>query len=665
MSDRVDLREFVGGFVVESDELVAAANAALLDIDAGNAEGSARPRAVRDLFRALHTLKGLAGMLGVEPIVEVAHALETLVRAADRVGGRLRRGAVELCLQGVRAIGDRVRAVAEGRPVEPAPDRLLDAIAATDQAAAAEAPTVSLGSSWDVRLTPAERAQVVAAVQARRDLWTVSFTPSDERAGRGITIASVRSRVSALAEIIKVVPRKTELADAPAGLVFDLLVSSTATEAQLAEAVDAPADAVRRLEIEVAAPAAEPELEIPELGDEPVQIGRSVIRVELARLDELQDQLSLLLVARFRLDREIARLAAAGGDARGFRQVAELQARLLRDLRRAILRARMVRVAEILEPLPLIVRSVARAADKEVALVIDAQGSELDKAVADRLLPAIVHLVRNAVDHAIEPADERERAGKPRAGRIGVVCVERAGSQLEVAISDDGRGIDRAEVARRAGRAIDDDAALLDVLATPGFSTRDVATSTSGRGLGMDIVRRITVSELGGELVVASAPGQGTTFTLRVPLTIAIVDAFSFECGGQAFVVPVASIEEIFELGDDRAASLPAAAPAAAPVALHERRGRAIPVVALGSLLSLEPAADPRKALVVRRNGEPMAFAVDRMLGRHEVVVRPIDDPLARIVGVAGATDLGDGRPTLVLDLAELGAAFHARQECS
>jgi two-component system chemotaxis sensor kinase CheA len=175
----------------------------------------------------------------------------------------------------------------------------------------------------------------------------------------------------------------------------------------------------------------------------------------------------------------------------------------------------------------------------------------------------------------------------------------------------------------------------------------------------MDIVRRIVVRDLGGELALMTDIGVGTTFTLTVPLTIAIIDVFSFECGDQPFVVPVAAIEEIFELAECRRIDGPAPTRGRLPITLCERRGRPMQIVSLGRMLRLgkNPEA-ATKALVIRRGGEALAFAVDRMLGRHEVVVRPIEDVLARVPGVAGATDLGDGRPTLLLDLVELGTAI-------
>ena len=679
MTDQVDLREFVAGFVAESDELIAAANAALLDIEAGNLAGAPRPRAIRELFRALHTLKGLAGMIGVEPIVELAHGLEGLVRTADRAGSALARDAVDVSLRGVAAIAARVRAVAEQRAPAAIPAELLDAIAAAAAAdgdsqrrpaASAVADAVN-PPGWDTGLLPGDRQLLAAAWRAGHRVWRMSFVPSEANAGRGVTIGSVRARLAELGEVIKVVPRGTP--GQASSIAFDLLIASAAPADALAQAAATTPDQLVALTAPPESLAPEP----PAARAEPnhsalaasagdgdagtsdergAVLGRALVRVELARLDELQDQLSLLIVSRFRIEREVAALAERGADVRALREIANLQGRQLRDLRRAILRARMVRVTEVLEPLALLVRSLGRSAQKEVRLEIEARDTELDKAVADRLLPALIHLVRNAVDHAIEPADERVARGKPSAGTIRVSCLDVGGSRIELTVQDDGRGIDRRAIAARSQRAIDDDAALLDVLTSPGFSTRDVVTRTSGRGVGMEIVRRIATGDLGGELAMSTTPGAGTAFTLRVPLTIAVVDVFSFACGVQTFVVPVSSVEEIFELRPGQDLLPPAAPGASSPVRLAERRGQAVPLRSLGSLLAIDDGAAARKAIVIRRQGAPLGFTVDRMLGRHEVVVRPVDDELVKVPGIAGSTDLGDGRPTLVLDLYALGA---------
>jgi two-component system chemotaxis sensor kinase CheA len=663
VTDPVDLREFIGGFVVEADELVASASVALLEIETANAAGSSRPRAVRELFRALHTIKGLAGMIGVEPIVEISHALETLVRTADRGGGVLRRGAVDVALQGIAAIAVRVRAVAARRTVEPLPEALLAAIAAVD---VRPEPVVEtpLALEWHDRLAPGERMQLAIGLRDGGRALAVTFAPSEANVARGVTIASVRARLAEQGDVIKVVPRATP--DQASTVAFDILLVTTAATTLIAEIAATTADRL----VELVAPTPRSSDDSAELAStdelDPVEdttaLGRSVVRVELARLDELQEQLSLLIVARFRLEREISAQVERGADVRQLREISALQGRLLRDLRRAILRARMVRVAEVMAPLSLLVRSLSRSAGNEVQLELGAGDAEVDKTVADRLMPALIHLVRNAVDHAIEPASERVARGKPRSGTISVSCSEIAGNRVEIVVADDGRGIDRAAVARRATCAVETDLDLLEVLTTPGFTTRDVVSRTSGRGLGMDIVRRIANTDLGGELALTTTPGVGTSFVLRVPVTIAVLEVFSFECGGQTFVVPVSSVEEIFEIAADQITQPPAAPGASSPVRLIERRGQAVPILALGTLLAIDSGAAARKAMVIRRNGEPIGFAVDRMLGRHEVVVRPMSDQLVRAPGISGATDLGDGRPTLVLDLFALGESARERQ---
>jgi two-component system chemotaxis sensor kinase CheA len=315
----------------------------------------------------------------------------------------------------------------------------------------------------------------------------------------------------------------------------------------------------------------------------------------------------------------------------------------------------MVSVAELLERVPLIVRGMKRTTGKQVRLVIDAGKAELDKAVAERVFPAIVHLVRNAVDHAIEAPEERVSLGKSPEGTITVACFEHSDTQLEIRVSDDGRGIDAANVSRRASRPPPKDTrGLLDLLTLPGLSTLDAATSNSGRGMGMDIVRRIAVEMLGGELSLETTPGRGSSFTMRLPMSISILDSFSFVCGPQSFAVPMAVVDEIIDLDSERIVQTPAprAAANALDLRLLERRGEAIPLYGLASILQLSAAPGGRgKAFIIRPQGQALAFAIDRVLGQQEIVVRPVSDPLVRVPGIAGTTDLGDGQPTLVLDL--------------
>jgi two-component system chemotaxis sensor kinase CheA len=363
-----------------------------------------------------------------------------------------------------------------------------------------------------------------------------------------------------------------------------------------------------------------------------------------------------MVVGRARLERAVEALAAAGGDVRALAALVREQGLHLRDLRAAIMRARMVQVSELLERAPLIVRGLSKSSGKPVRLSIDAGNAELDKAVGERLLPVIVHLLRNAVDHAIEPADERAAAGKPLEGRLRIVCAERGGSRLELQVTDDGRGIDREAVAARAGLPVPaTDTELLALIVRPGLSTLDAATHTSGRGLGMEIVKRIVVDELGGSLGMTTEAGVGTTFRVEVPLSVTIVDAFAFACGGDTFVVAASAVEELREVEPGAVVDAPRRRGAATGARLLRLRDRECPLYSLAPLLGAPAGGGPRpKAILLRDERGAIAFEVDRMIGRQEIVVRPIADPLVRVKGVAGTTDLGDGRPTLVLDLLAL-----------
>ncbi|NMO18295.1 chemotaxis protein CheA [Pyxidicoccus fallax] len=666
----MDLADFLPAYLAEAEELLGAAHRHLLAVETSVRRGLAHPRAVRELFRALHTIKGLSAMVDVEPIVAIAHWMETSLRHADRAGGRLPEPSVEPLMEGLREIEQRVRQLAAGKQAAPVPAGLLERLEALESIVLGTAPAqkpapavLELDAAIAARLSAAEKEQLTTGAAAGRRAVRLDFVPSAERAAAGVTINSVRDRVAKLAETVKVLPLSGPAAGG-GSLTFVLLLLTDATDAALLEAAGGEPASMRALtgaapEPAQAVPAApEPEPALLEEEPEEQRRGAGTLRVEVSRLDEALERLAALVVNRSRLTRAVAALTAAGAPTRELTAILQENGRQLRDMRAAIIRLRMVRVGDVLERLPLLVRGLRRSTGKAVRLELDVGDAELDKAVADRLLPALVHLVRNAVDHALESPDERRAAGKPEEGVVRLACHAGASGLLDISVADDGRGVDARAVAARAGGPVPQTPdALLEVLCRPGFSTRDAATATSGRGMGMDIVRRIIVDQLGGELALETRPGAGTTFRLRVPLTITLVDAFVFECAGLRYAVAVGSVDELIDVDPARLVR-PAGA---SGVVLVERRGSAVPLLSLESLLELERRDGQEgrgtKALIVRQRGEPVAFAVDRLVCQQEIVLRPLEDPLVRVSGVAGATDLGDGQPTLVLDLAALGLA--------
>jgi two-component system chemotaxis sensor kinase CheA len=659
----LDVDEFLYGYLSEADELLAAANAHLLALDAAAGQDQSDHRVVRELFRSMHTLKGLSAMVGADPIVDLAHEMESVLREADRAGGRLPDRAVDLLLSGVKAIEERVGALRTGQVPAAAPAALLQAIANLQVAPE----LIEIGGDFDLepelagKLSAAEKQQLRQGIAGGRRALRAEFVPSAERAREGLTITSIRARVAKMGEIVKVLPRAIPpVGDQPGGVAFVLVVLTDGTNDALAEAAVTSPGEVRA--IQSAAPAVV-ELDVEPLAKvDPRQGGvRDYVRVEVRRLDDALERLSDLVITRSRLRRAVGELASAGVNVRALAVILGENDRQLKHLRSAIMRARMVPAAEALERAPLLVRGLSKSSGKQVRLELETGHAELDKSVAERIFPAIVHLLRNAVDHAIEMPEVRRAHGKPEEGRIRIVCREHGGNQLELTVEDDGAGIDRVRVAAKAGaRVPESDAELLDLITRPGLSTMGAVTQTSGRGMGMDIVRRV-VAELGGRLELRTREGEGTTFRMLVPLSITIVEAFSFVCGDEVFAVPVGVVDELADLESAQVVDPPEAHHRQGRARLLKHRGAVLPLFRLSAVLGLPAHETPRpKAMVVSLDAQPFAFEVERMIGQQEIVVRPLEDPLVDVAGVSGSTDLGDGKPTLVLDLIGLARKIAA-----
>lgn len=378
----------------------------------------------------------------------------------------------------------------------------------------------------------------------------------------------------------------------------------------------------------------------------------STVRVPVDRLDTLVDTVGEVVVARSRL----AEVGRAVADADLSDALGRLD-RLTADLYENVLRARMMPLGVVLARFPRMVRDLAASLGKEIDLVAEGADVELDRSVVEQLADPLLHVLRNAADHGIETPAERERAGKPRRGTIRVVT-RREQNRVVIDVSDDGRGIDLARVrakaaekglvTREAAQAMSENDAYL-LLTHPGFSTREDVSATSGRGVGMDVVRT-WVESVGGSLVVRSEPGRGTTVSLRVPLTLAILQALVVSVGAERYVVPLDAVEATVDL---RAAGV--AEEGGREVFRHD--GEKVPLVRLARALEVPGAGDGRYALVVERHGRRAGLAVDEVLAKGEVVVKPLARRLLA-PGIGGATVLGDGRVALVLDV---GGLFEGR----
>jgi two-component system chemotaxis sensor kinase CheA len=621
MTDELFAAGFMDDYFAECDEHLAAIRRILLDLgEAG--EGRALPRAVvEELFRSFHSIKGISGMVGLEAAERLAHEMESFLRPLRSDEARLSGGALDTLAAGIDALERVIAARRSGQPA-PAIDSAVERLDRGMEAAAA---------------LPAEGAAAPAAD------YRITFVPSPARLARGVNVDAVRERLRETGVILDAAPKVVA-----GGIAFEFLFAGALDAATIerwredgltveALAAAAPVDASS------AAVAA----------DVVTQVGPShVVRVDLTRLDELMRMIGGLVIARARLDEALGRVEGhvPPVEWRAVEESTQAIERQLRDLREGVMRVRLVPIGEILRRVPFVVRDLLRDGGRRVRMDLRGQDTEIDKFLIERMLDPVLHLARNAVSHGFEPADERIAAGKPPEGTLTLAAAS-IGDAVVLDIADDGRGIDEAAVVARAremGLTVPDPpldrARLLDLICTPGFSTRDETDRASGRGVGMAVVKT-TVEDLNGHISLETEAGRGTRFRIELPLTLAILDALIAHIGDRTFAVPQAAVREVFELD-------PALLRRLEGNEIVPFRGATLPVLRLSDVFAVE--ARPGRALhafVVGSGPDAVAVAVDRISGQREIVVRSLDDALIKVPGVTGATDLGDGRAVLILDL--------------
>jgi len=635
--------QFIDDYHAECDEHLATARRALLALESGP-QASPDPQLLRELFRSLHTLKGLSGMVGEAIPERVAHALEESLRSADRAGGPLPPRFVDAFFAGVELL-ERSIATRRSGGAAVDPDAVLDRLAAAlESDPATMVPAEAIGTD----------TRAVEATGTDEVVYHFEFVPSAALAGRGVGVDGIRTRLGAFGTVLDARPRMVG-----SGLVFDFWVSVSPDRHPEQEWEE---DGLRWTPAPVAAPPvpAPPAVAVRESSAR--ALASSVARVELSRLDVVMRLVGDLVVSRSRLDD----LLHQAGDAAGIRDALEetsaAMERQIRQLRESVMRIRLVPIGEVFERLRFAARDAIRESGKQVVLAFHGQGTELDKLVVDRMLEPLLHLVRNAVSHGIERPGERLAQGKPAQGTLTLRAAT-SGDRIRVEVEDDGAGIDVERVAQRARAqgllGPDEPLAaerLLELLCAPGFSTRDDADMTSGRGVGMDVVAA-TIRALAGELSLQTTPGRGTRFVIELPLTLMILDALLVEIGAQQMAVPQPALREILQVD-------------ASTIVSFENndvvayRGGVLPLISLSRIFGLtskRPASV--YVLVVGSEAAPTGLLVDRLGGLREIVVHPVSDPLVAVPGVSGATELGDGRVSLILDTAALQRMAQEQRE--
>ncbi len=622
----MDISKYAALFLAESREHLSTCNLLLLEWER---EPSAT-EPVGGLFRAVHTIKGMAATMGYTGVADLAHRMENLLDALRQGRVAAGSGVFQLMFRSVDAL---VRAVeAAGTGADLADEGLGAELDAAAKAGVPEpAGSQPAGRTASAR-TPARRRAAEPAAPVR----PVQVAIRSDAVMRGARASLVLRKAEALGIVSGVRPPVTHLHEDFDGRLYFRLVSRS-SEKEIEAALRAAGD-VESIRFEESA------------GEVEAAVRGRQIRVDLLRLDALMKQVGELVVAKNRL----AVLTAMSAEPE-LGEVSDRIARLVSEMQSEVIAARMTPVGEVFDRFPRLVRDLARDLGKRIRFDMEGEGIELDRSILDEVGEPLLHLIRNAADHGIEPPEQREAAGKPVEGRI-LLSASRERNSVALRVTDDGRGIDRNAIlakARREGLAdgasdVLTDDLLLRVLSRPGFSTAHAVSGVSGRGVGVDVaVTRVRA--LGGTLEIRTEPGRGTTFVIRVPLTLAIVRALLADAAGERYAVPLAYVAETVEW-DARSVT-----------AIRERealvvRDRVIPTVHLRDLVGRRagpPAA--RAPTVILEIGERRtALVVDALRGQQDIVVEPFEAPRGMPPFVGGATILADGAPALILDAAAL-----------
>ena len=629
----MDLTRYADLFLTESREHLSAINHLLLELERDPT--AAEPLSA--IFRAVHTVKGMSATMGYEAVATLTHELETVLDAVRRGERKITPTVMDALFEGADVLESSVEQAVRGQDATADAAPVIERLRAMGRMSG-EFPAITSASPAPVSsASPAPVAPLVPSALLIR-VRLAANVPL-----RGVRAFVVVKRAESLGRVVEVRPPVEALQAEHFEREFAIRLETELPPDEIASALRSAGD-VERVDIEdLKARAAA-------LASESGRARSSRnVRIDLRRLDALMNLIGELVITRGRL----VQLALTRDDPALTDAVAEAS-RLVSDLQDQIMASRMVPVWQVFDRFPRLVRDSARALGKRIEFTIEGKEIELDRSMLDEIGDPVVHLLRNAIDHGFESEAERLAAGKPPVGRL-VLSAARERSSITIRVTDDGRGIDRDRVlakARRLGlvdsgrtELSDDD--LIRLISRPGFSTAERVTDISGRGVGIDVVHA-RIRSLGGSVEIRSTPGRGTTVTMRLPLTLAILRALLVRVDGDTFAVPMTHVNETVEL---EGASLKS-------VKGHEvlmLRDDVLPLVRFRSLLGLAADGARMPQVIVLEVGERRAgLVVDELAGQQDIVVKQFDAVRNAAALFSGATILGDGAPALIVDVGSL-----------
>jgi len=637
-----DRTEFVQYFRDETEELLQSIDSDLLRLEGYVDTKALDAEIVNSLFRALHTIKGSAGMLEFAAVQQVAHKLENVFDLLRKDRMPLTESGINLLFEGRDVLTALVRVAIAGGDAPGGVDdyvERLDAFAGIYDSTAQVIEGPRAEADDEETLAPIDDARIAAFQAEVEQMLAAAKTAGPPATAPSVDVDDAQAAVDAFLSL-------SPIASVPAGAA----VSAPAPRAWAAQPATAAVPAHDHKRVGAAK--------------------NQTIRVDIERLDLLLNLVGELVINRTRISdiaATVGRELGNNGKAdRGLASLAKdlsessaLLARTTNEIQESIMKVRMVPIGQVFDRFPRTVRDLAKARGKEIRLEIFGADTDLDKTIVDEVGEPLMHLVRNCVDHGIETPAVREAHGKPRHGTIKLNAYHE-GNQVILEISDDGAGIDLQRVREKAIRngIIDEtdrlsDREIIELIFTPGFSTADQVTDVSGRGVGMDVVKK-NILRLKGVFDVDSVHGEGTTFTMKMPLTLAIIQALMVRVADELYSIPLDAVIESQRIDASELRTVHGGE-------VITLRGQVVPLIRVGEFFRLGAPRDPDKVMIVivGLQGRQVGLVVDSFQGEQEIVIKPLSDVIGRIAGISGATILGNGSISLIIDVHSLVASAY------
>ncbi len=643
-------------FIEEAKEHIETITKSMLILE----KDPANQEIINMLFRSAHTLKGSSGMMGFKDFQQLTHDMEDVFDGM-RKGNKPNSNLISLLLECVDALSKRLENIENKTDGEIAVAELSKRLKSS-----------ALPSTLIDRKTPcnetlsqiefnADEKQILKTAQSKGEqCYWLDSKFSEDCAFKTVRANMLLEKVSALATIVKTFPAMIELSEEELGHGFQMAVTSKCSEKELENCAQQVCEIkqVKVSEIEPASPQKE-ESKSTSLAAEEAKLLADVrsaqtIRVKFDHLDNLMNWVGELVINKIAL---LQVTADSRNGNEGLKRITENIDRLTADLQDLVMKVRMVPVSQVFDRFPRLIRDLSLKKGKQIDLLMDGREIEVDRTILDEIGEPLIHLLRNSVDHGIEKPEDRKKCNKPPTGKI-TLSAQRNGDQVIIEVKDDGAGIDPEKIktaalkkrfAKQSELEKMSNEQLVNMIFLPGFSTASEVNETSGRGVGMDVVKT-KITALGGTVHIESQIGKGTRTSIKLPLTLAIIQAILVTDTGQTFAIPTSQVSEIVRVKKSEIKSL---GKSNAIII----RDHVIPIVHLHQLLSLSGKNDDELELLITYLGDEntkLALAVDSVLQQQDILVKALNKTLSKIKGISGATILGDGQVVLVLDVCQL-----------